>query len=142
MKAYCQIARDSLAAARVKNKFHAGKKRQELFFEDGKLFMIGVKTRKVSKQADATNKWGAIHLDSLNILQVIGSVTYKIELSPTMERAYKVFNVSKIKKYVRFGQYTGPLSVIIDAEGKKEQDLISILDKKKGNSSSTVPCSI
>ena len=50
-----------------------------------------------------------------------------------MPRAYNVFHVSKLKKYVRSDHETGPLSVVIDADGTTEQEVIAILSKKREN---------
>ncbi len=62
---------------------------------------------------------------------MMGSVTYKVELPSSMPRAHNVFHISKLKKYCRPENESGPLCIIVDADGTVEQEVKAILGKKR-----------
>lgn len=125
------VARDNLAAARARQKFYADEKRREVTFKVGDLVMLSKKGLGVSKRADLPSKWQPKYLGRLTITEVMGPVTYKITLPPSMKRAHDVVHVSKLKPYHRPDNDTGPLSIVVDADGTTEQEVLAILDKKR-----------
>ena len=48
-----------------------------------------------------------------------------------MRRAHNTFHVSKLKAFHLSSDETGPLSVVIDADGNVEQEVFAILAKKR-----------
>lgn len=54
-------------------------------------------------------------------------------MPPQMKKAHDVFHVSKLKPYMRSLNTSGPLSVVIGADGNVEQEVVAVLDKKREN---------
>ena len=50
-----------------------------------------------------------------------------------MKKAHDVVKVDKLKPYNRSTKQSGPLSVVVDADGNVEQEVFAILDKKRKN---------
>ncbi len=48
-----------------------------------------------------------------------------------MKRDHNVVHVSKIKKYIRPANESGPVSVVIDTDSNVKQEATKILDKKR-----------
>lgn len=67
-------------------------------------------------------KWRQNYKGPLRIIEVMGPLTYKIELSPSMKRAHDVFHVFKLKKLVRRDGDTEILDIVVDSEGTTEQE--------------------
>ncbi|CDF35428.1 unnamed protein product [Chondrus crispus] len=106
-KAFTTIARDNIAHARADEKHYADKKRRDVQFEVGDLY-----------------------LGPLSVLEVKGPVTYRIELPPSLKRAHNVFHVSKLKKYQQ-QEGQNNMEVIIDGDGTVQEEVQEIMDKKK-----------
>lgn len=52
-----------------------------------------------SKVAELATKWKRNFVGPLAVLEVISPVKYKIKMPPSMKRALKVVDVSKLKAY-------------------------------------------
>lgn len=90
-----------MADARSKQKFHAKWHPRDAEFEDVNLFVLRAESLNVARRPDLSKKWKPKSLDALAVLEVMGPVTYKIELLPSMRRARSVFHVSQLKPYHR-----------------------------------------
>lgn len=129
--AYRQLARDNLANARARQKYHADKRRSHVEFDVGDLVMLNIESLDIAKRADIPKKWCTKYLGPFSVKEKKGPVTYKIELPPTMKRSHNVFHLSKLKRYHPPVGQDGPTTVVIDADGTTEQVVIGILDKKR-----------
>ena len=78
-----------------------------------------------------SKKWRPKFLGPLQILQVMGHVTYKLELPPSMKRTHDVIHVSKLKKYSKPKSRSGSLPIVVDADGTEEMEVAEILDMKR-----------
>eukprot|EP00171_Calliarthron_tuberculosum_P004604 IDg4604t1 len=74
-------------------------------------------------------------LGPFRIIRKMSPVVYQIELPPAMKRAHNIVHSSKLKRYYRPANETGPLDIVIDAHGTVEQEVSAILDKKRINRS-------
>ena len=66
----------------------------------------------------------------LSIIEVMGPVTFKIEMPPKMEKAHNVFQVSNTKLYTLSTSDSGPFPVLTDADRNIEQEAVAIPEKK------------
>lgn len=78
-------------------------------------------------------KWKPKLVTPFALKQVMGSVTYKIELPPSMKRAQNFFHVSRLQKFNWREDGKNSLSVVIDEEGTIEKELSAKLDTRRRN---------
>lgn len=130
-KMFQSAARDNLAVAQARQVYYANQKQREASFCVGELVMLELAGTGLHARSDLPKKWRPKFVGPLAVTEVMGPMTYKVELPPTMKRAHNVFHVSKLKKYVREENDISSLSVVIDADGNVEQEVKAILDKKK-----------
>lgn len=128
--AYKRIARDKIAEARSSQKYYADKKRRPVAFKEGDLVMLRSETLDTFNRSTLPKKWRPKYLGPLKVIKVMGPVTYKIELPPSMKKAHNVFHVSKLKKFIG-KEIQGTIDIVIDADGTSEQEVAEILDKKR-----------
>lgn len=62
---------------------------------------------------------------------VMGPVSYRIKMLPSIKRAHNVFHVSKLNPYKEQVDDPGNLYILIDVDGNVEQEVSKILDKKR-----------
>lgn len=127
-----KIAKDSLATARCNQKYYADKRRRDLTFKTGDLVMLHSKAFEEPNRADLPKKWRPKYLGPLRVKKVMGPVTYKIQMPPSMKKAHNFVHVSKLKPYQREGE-SDTLDVVIDADGTVEQEVKAILDRRRVN---------
>ena len=75
-KAYSQLARDNLAAARGKQKYHADKKRRKLELDEGDLVMLRTGALSLFNRASIPKKWRKKWIGPLLVEKKMGPVTY------------------------------------------------------------------
>ena len=129
--AFRALARDNLAEAQARQRHYANIKRKDVKFEEGDLVLLRSEDLSAFSRADLPAKWRSKYIGSLKITAVMGPVTYRVELPPSMKRAHNVFHVSKLRQYKQPLGRKGTLSVVIDADGTVKQEVYAILDKKR-----------
>lgn len=130
-EAYSTIIRDNMATSIANQKFYADQHRRDVSFNAGDWVMLKADAVSISRRADLPKKWQSKFLGPLEIVEVMGPVTYKIELPPAMKQAHNVFHVSKLKKYHKPLDENNLVSVTIDTDGTQEHVVKTILGKKK-----------
>ena len=93
--------------------------------------MLRTEALNLFNRASLPKKWRKKWIGPLLVEKKMGLVTYQIKLPGTMKRAHNTFHVSKLKAFHRSPDETGPLSVVIDADGNVEQKVFAILAKKR-----------
>ncbi len=106
------LAKENITVTRAKQKYHADKKRRSIVLEKADLDMIISESLISFKNFSIPSKWKPKFLGQFSILEVMGSVAYKIELPPSMKLAHKVVHVSKLKKYIGPANESEQLSVL------------------------------
>ena len=130
-EAFRTIARDNMARSREAQRYYADKGRRPQTFKVGSLVMLDARSLDATKRSSLPAKWRPKFFGPLRIMEVMGPVTYKIELPPSMRRAHNVFHVSKLRRYNHDGNGNEPLPIVIDADGTIEQEVSRILQRKK-----------
>lgn len=111
--------------------FYADKKRNmSVSLDKGDLLLLRREGLDCFKNSSLSAKRRPKYLVLLSILQVMGHVSYRIELLPNMTRSHDFFHVPKLKKYHRSELETGPLPIVEDADGEIEQEVARSLDNE------------
>ena len=95
------------------------------------MVLLDARSQDVSNLADLPKKWRPRYLGPLRVHDVMGPVTYRIELPPSMKRAHNMFHDSKLKKYYQKNDEVGLVPITIDADGTQGFEVKLILDIKK-----------
>ena len=132
-KMFRQIARDNLAIAQAQRKQHADSRRRSVQFTVGDFVLLATKSLDVTNRADLPRKWRPKFLGPVRVLEVMGPVTYKVELPSSMRRAHNVFHVSKLKAYHKPSRSDQLLPIVVDADGNEEYEVQAIFGKKRSN---------
>lgn len=136
-KMFQTIECDNLAVAKAQQEYYANEKRRHIAFEVGDLVMLNLAGSGLLYRADLPKKWRPKFVGSLAVKDAMGSVRYKFELPPTMKLAHNVFQVTKLKNYVRPEDDKTTLCVVIDADGNVEHEVKTILIRKSPGERST-----
>lgn len=97
-KMFQAMARDNLAISQAQQVHYANQKRRNVSFVVGNLVMLELAGTGLHSRSDLPNKWRPKFVGPLAVTEILGPVTYRIELPLTMKRAHNVFHVSKLKK--------------------------------------------
>ena len=130
-KAFQRVAKDCMRNAQTTQKHYADVGRRDISYDVGDLVLLKSQDLDTFNRSTLPIKWRPKYLGPLRVLEVMGPVTYRLELPASMKRAHNVFHVSKLKKYVPTTSDSRNLDVVIDASGTVEQEVERILDKKR-----------
>eukprot|EP00171_Calliarthron_tuberculosum_P011573 IDg11573t1 len=109
-----RIARDNLAHATANQKHYANQRRRDETFREGDLVVLSTKPLTGFKHGELPQKWHPKYVGPLRVTKVMGPVTYRIEMPPTLKKAHNVVHVSKLKPYHSRGITNKPLDITID----------------------------
>ena len=127
---YRSVARDNIARLQAKQKYYADRKRTDVKYQVDDLVLLRSDAVHAFNKSNLPKKWRPKFLGPLRILEVMGPVTYKLELPPSMQRTHDVIHVSKLKKYLKPRVQSGSLPIVVDADGTEEMEVAEILEKK------------
>ena len=97
-----RIIRDKMAAAQSRQKSYADTRRRELSFEVGDWVYLKVSPMRGVKRFGKKRKLDPRYVGPFQILEKVGSVTYRVALPEYFGDIHDVFHVSSLKK--SFGQ--------------------------------------
>lgn len=123
------IAKDNIRRARADQKYYADRNRTHAELKEGDLVILKAASFRVYRRSGQAENWRARYLGPLMVKELMGPVTYRVEIPPSVKRAHNVFHASKLKRFHRRENGSGPLNVIIDVDGREEQDVAEVLDK-------------
>jgi hypothetical protein len=110
---------------------YANKRRRPLQFEVGDHVYLKVSPMKGMKRFGVKGKLSPRYIGPFPILGRCGTVTYKLELPPSLAGVHNIFHVSQLKKCLKT-----PVDVVLPEVAPLESDLtypehpIKILDQK------------
>ena len=111
----------TIAAQQRQKRYYDAKHVDAVFAVNNELLLF---TKGLNLKISGANKFAPKYTGPFKVLERIGQVAYKLELSVTM-RTHSVFHVSLLKRYHRDGRWVAPASpVIIDNEAGWEVDRI------------------
>ena len=97
---HIQIIRERLKKAQDQQKSYADTQMRELKFKVGELVFLKVAHWKGVIRFQKRSKLNLQYISSFRILERIGSIAYRLELSQDLKRIHNVFHVSMLKKYI------------------------------------------
>jgi hypothetical protein len=130
-KATVHPIQDNLKATKSRQESYANKRHRPLEFEVGDHVYLRVSPMKGMNRFGMKGKLAPRYIRPFPILQRCGTVTYKLELLPSLARVHDIFHVSQLKKCLK-----APVDVVLLELTLLEADLtypehpIKILDQK------------
>jgi hypothetical protein len=122
---------DNLKSTKSRQETYVNKRRRPLEFEVGDLVYLRVSLMKGVKRFGVKGKLAPCYTGPFLILKKCGSMTYKIDLPPSLAGVYDIFHVSQLKKYLK-----APVDIVLPKVTPLEADLsypdhpINVLDQK------------
>ena len=120
-----------LLTAQSLQKSYADVRRRTLEFEIGDHVFLKVMPKRVVVRFGKRGKLSSRFIGPFEILEMVGTVSYRLALPPSMLGVHKVFHVSMFRKYtpdpahmVDWGQ------IEVDTDGTFEEGPVCILDSR------------
>ena len=125
------LIRQRLLTAQSRQKSYADVRRRPLEFEVGNHVFLKVMSNRGVVRFGKRGKLSPRCIGPFEVLERIGTVAYRLALSPNMTGVHEVFHVSMLRKYtpdpahvVDWGQ------IEVDIDGTFEEGLVCILDSR------------
>jgi hypothetical protein len=122
---------ENLKAAKSRQDNFANKRRRPLVFEVGDHVYLRVSPIKGIKRFGDKGKLAPRYIGQFPILDKCGTVSYKLDLSPSLAGVHDIFHVSQLKKCLK-----EPMDIVLPEVTPLEADLsypehpIKVLDQK------------
>lgn len=126
-------AKDGIVIHRSNQKYYSDKSRRHFIFTEGDLAMLHSKAFEELSRADLSKKRRPKYLGPLCVKNIMGPVTFEIEMPPSMKRAHNVIHVSELKPSVQRENEEATIDVVIDADATVEQAVQTILSRRRAN---------
>jgi hypothetical protein len=129
------LARDSLHSAQTRMKKNADTHRRELDFKVGDQVLLS--SKNIRLRTAGTKKLLPKFLGPFTVLQKIGNLAYKLDLSTDMPKVHPVFHVSLLRPFTPGSNETPPpVPVLIEGEPEYEVERILNYRNRKFSSKS------
>ncbi|GJY41675.1 putative reverse transcriptase domain-containing protein [Tanacetum coccineum] len=118
-------------AARDRQKSYADVRRKPLEFQDGDKVMLKVSPWKGVIRFGKQRKLNSRYIEPFKVLEKVGTVAYKIELSQQLSRVHSTFHLSNLKKCLSDESLVIPLDEIhIDDKLHFIEEPVEIMDRE------------
>ncbi|XP_073017932.1 uncharacterized protein [Primulina eburnea] len=129
------MIKERLKAAQDRQKSLADMKRRPAEFEVEEKAYVKVSPMKGVIRFNKARKFNPRYIGPFEILEKVGTLAYRLALSPDMSKIHNVFHVSQLRRYISDPSYilqAGPLLVEnnFNEELKYEEISIRIVDNK------------
>ncbi|GJZ09986.1 reverse transcriptase domain-containing protein [Tanacetum coccineum] len=123
--------RDRMQAARDRQKSYADKRRRPLEFEVGDKVMLKVAPWKGVMRFGKRGKLNLRYIGHFRIIERIGPVAYRLELSQELSRVHNVFHVCNLKKCLSDDTLVIPLEEIqLDDKLNFVEEAVEIMERE------------
>jgi hypothetical protein len=109
---------DNLKAAKSRLETYANKRRRPLEFEAGNHVYLRVLPMKGVKRFGVKRKLAPRYIGPFPILEKCGTVSYKLDLPPSLAGVHDIFHVPQLKKCLK-----APMDVVLPKVTPLEADL-------------------
>ncbi|CAH9067662.1 unnamed protein product [Cuscuta epithymum] len=99
-KSKVKTIRERLKAAQDRQKNYADKRRRALEFNVGDEVFLKVSPWKGIIRFQSRGKLNPRYIGPFVVLERIGAVAYRLQLTPELEKIHNVFHVSMLKKFI------------------------------------------
>jgi hypothetical protein len=122
---------ENLKAAKSHQENYANKRCRPLAFEVGDQVYLRVSPMKGVKRFGVKEKLTPRYIGPFPILEKCGTVTYKLDLSPSLAGVHDIFHVSQLKKCLKAPvDIMLPEVTLLEAELSYPEHPIKVLDQK------------
>ena len=112
-------------------KSYTDRRRRPLEFEVGDHDFLKLMPKKVVVRFDKRGKLAARYIGPFEVLESVGTVSYRLALPPSLSCVYRVFHVSILRKYTLNLAYVVDWGEItVDTDGTFEKGPLCILDSR------------
>ena len=126
------LIRKHLLTSQSRHKSYVDKRRRPLEFEAGDHVFLKVMPKRGVVGFDKQGKLSPRFIGPFEVLERVGAVAYRLALSPSLSRVYKVFHVSMLRKYTLDPAHIVDRGeLVIDADGTFEEGPVSIMDSRE-----------
>ncbi|XP_070054354.1 uncharacterized protein [Nicotiana tomentosiformis] len=126
-----KIIKERLKNAQSRQKSYSDVRRRDLEFKEDDWVFLKVSPMKGIMRFGKKGKLSARYVGPYRVIQRIGQVAYKLELSPEMLLVHPVFHVSMLKKVVGDSSAIVPVETIeVNEELSYEEIPVVILDRQ------------
>ena len=106
-------------------------RRRPLEFEVGDHVFLKVMPKRGVVMIGKRGKLSPRFIGPFEILERVGTVTYRLDLPPSMSGVYEVFHVSMLRKYTTdLTHVVGWGQIEVDTDGTFEEEPVCILDSR------------
>ena len=95
-----KVIRDRLKIAQNRQKSYANNRRRDLKFEVGDMVFLRISPWKGVLRFGKLGKLSPRYIGPYRIVERIGEVVYRLELSSELDRIHDVFHVSMLRNYI------------------------------------------
>ena len=95
-----KVIRDRLKITQDRQKSYANNRRRDLVFEVGDMVFLRISPWKGVLRFGKRGKLSPRYIGPYRIVERIGEVAYRLELSSDLDRIHDVFHVSMLRKYI------------------------------------------
>jgi len=126
-----EVIKRNLKAAQDRQKSYADRRRKDLEFEVGDQVFLKVSPWKGVIRFRRRGKLNPRYIGPFVVTERIGSVAYRLDLPPELDRIHNVFHVSMLRKYIPDPSHVlEEPPVELNSELKFEVQPIEILDRQ------------
>jgi hypothetical protein len=109
---------DNLKATKSGQETYANKRHRPLEFEVGDLVYLRVSPMKEVKMFEVKGELAPRYIELFPVLEKCGTMTYKLDLPPSLAGAHDIFHVSQLKKCLK-----APMDIVLHEVTPLEADL-------------------
>ena len=125
------LIRQRLLTAQSQQKSYADVRRRSLEFEVGDHVFLKVMTKRGVVRFGKPGKLSPRFIGPFEILKRVGTVAYRLALSPSMSGVHEVFHVSMLRKYtLDLAHVVDWGEIEVDIDGTFEEGTMCILDNR------------
>ena len=125
------LIRRCLLKTQSHQKSYMDRRRRPLEFEAGDHVFLKVIHKRGVVRFGKRGKLSPRFIGPFEILEMVGTVAYRLALPPSLSGVHKVFHVSMLRKYTLDLTHVVDWSeLIVDADGTFEEGLVRIMDSQ------------
>ena len=125
------LIRQRLLMAQSRQKSYADKRRQPLEFEVGDHVFLKVMPKRGVVRFDKQGKLSPRYVGPFEILERVGTMAYRLALSPSLSGVHDVFHVSMLRKYTQDPTHIVDWEEItVDTDGTFDERQVHIMDSR------------
>ncbi|KAL6209507.1 hypothetical protein ACLB2K_020447 [Fragaria x ananassa] len=126
-----RMIRDRLKAAQNRQKRFTDNQRKDLKFQVGDWVFLKLSPLKGVVRFGKREKLSPRYIGSYEIIERVGTVTYRMDLPLELSRIHNVFHVSMLCKYVvDLSHVLQEQPISLKKDLSYEEELVQILDRK------------